>query len=286
MKAYMFPGQGSQYKGMGEDLFDEFSAEAEEASNILSYDVKAVCLENSGNMLSHTEYTQPCLYFVNCLAYLSLLKHKAGKPDFLCGHSLGEYSALFAAGVFDLSTGLRIVQKRGELMSEVLSGSLLAVLGENVNSLYDILNFEEGLSNIDFANYNSSEQVVVGGNKDDLFQAKDVLEKRGFRCIELDVSGPFHTRYMASARIKFMRYLMDFAFKNPVIPVLSSATCEFFQNKYSIETLGFQITKPVLWVQVIKKLMSLGVSSFLEIGPGEVLTKLAKKITLDYEKVS
>ena len=129
MLAYVFPGQGSQVVGMGKDLFDEFKEYVDAADEILGYSIKELCLEDPNGVLGLTQYTQPALYVVNALTYLKEVKTTGVKPDFVAGHSLGEYDALFAAGVFDFATGLKLVQKRGELMSQAKGGGMAAVLG-------------------------------------------------------------------------------------------------------------------------------------------------------------
>lgn len=273
----MFPGQGSQHKGMGKELFERFPSETHSANDLLGYDLKELCLNDPNGYLFQTEYTQPSLYFVNCLQFLALQEDEDSLPDYLCGHSLGEYSALFAANVFDLLTGLEIVKKRGEIMSTIKNGSLCAILGQDIENVMDMLK-SEGINTLDAANYNTKEQIVIGGLKSDLDQAKYFFEKKGLRCVELNVSGAFHTRYMHPARIEFMRFLMDTTFNTPQIPVISSSTLDFFQPKYALELMGFQIINSINWLQTINKLKSLGVNEYKEVGPGDVLTKMTHKI--------
>ncbi len=277
MKVYMFPGQGSQHRGMGEKLFERFTREVEEASHLLGEDIKDLCLYDTMGKLNQTQFTQPCLYLVNCLSYLALREDKGELPDYLCGHSLGEYSALFAADVFDLYAGFEIVKKRGELMADIREGGLVAILGNDVDQAMMLLK-EEDLSRIDLANFNTPEQIVIGGVKKDLDLATALLEKKGFRCVQLNVSGAFHTHYMESARHKFMKFLTNYTFKEPTIPVLCSSFSHLFKEKYAIETLGFQITRSVNWVECIQKLGTLGAKTFTEVGPGEVLTRMTDKI--------
>lgn len=277
--AYVFPGQGAQFKGMGADLFPLFREETKKASSLLGYDIENLCLEDANDQLKSTQFTQPTIYFVSCLDYMKRKKESGNKPDFVCGHSLGEYSAMFAAGVFDLFTGLLIVNKRAELMGKIKNGSLMAIIGPEVSNLNQILS-DESISTIDIANFNTPDQAVIGGPTADLENLKVVLEKYGFRCVELNVSGAFHTRYMEPARIEYMRFLMNFDFHNPTIPTISSCTGSLLDPKYILETLGFQLVKSVRWVKTIKTLMSMSVNTFIEVGPGEILTRLNKKIFL------
>lgn len=244
----MFPGQGSQYKGMGEHLFKLFPTEVDEASTVLGYDITELCLHNPEDKLNITNYTQPAIYFVSCLAFLEKQKNGAQLPNFVCGHSLGEYAALFVANVFDLMTGLYIVKKRGELMGLLSNGSMMAVIGKGAINVESILR-EKELDTVDIANYNTSEQLVLSGKLDDLSLTQNILENEGFRCVKLNVNGAFHSRYM-----------------QPI------------KNDYILETLGYQLVRGVQWYQTILNLQSRGVRNFVELGPGDILTRLNKKI--------
>lgn len=280
MRAYMFPGQGSQYPGMGDHLWDKFSEEVKKASHIVGYDIKDLCQYNPDNKLSLTQFTQPCLYLMNCLHYLDIKGKNNESPKYFCGHSLGEYTALFAANVFDLYTGLRIVKKRGEFMAEIKNGALVAILAEDIKDVMDILH-DYDFPHIEAANFNTKSQLIIGGVEDDLSQAILILEQHHFRCVPLNVSGAFHTRYMESARIKFMKFLVNVAFNTPSCPVLCASTVTFFDPLYAIETLGFQITRPVYWLQTVQKLRALGVDILTEIGPKDVLTKMVNSIMVN-----
>lgn len=163
MSIIIFPGQGSQIKGMGEELFDQYEELTNRADNILGYSIKDLCLYDHQKQLHLTRYTQPALYVVNALSYFKYLE--AGKkPDFLLGHSLGEYNALLAAGVFDFETGLRLVKKRGELMGQVVGGGMAAIIGLKKEEIQAGLD-KNDLNDIDIANYNSEEQLIISGWK-------------------------------------------------------------------------------------------------------------------------
>jgi malonyl CoA-acyl carrier protein transacylase len=273
----MFPGQGSQHKGMGEHLFKLFPQEVEEASTVLGYNIKELCLHDPEEKLNITNYTQPVIYFVSCLAFLEHQKKNEQLPNFVCGHSLGEYAALFAANVFDLMTGLNIVKKRGELMGQLRNGSMMAVIGPDAMNIDHILK-KNGLNTIDVANYNTSEQLVLSGKVNDLNIAQNILENKGFRCVKLNVSGAFHSRYMDLIKNDFMRFLLNFDFLSPQIKVISSTTANELENTYILETLGYQLVRGVKWYQTILYLKSRGVTNFVELNPGEVLTRLNSKI--------
>lgn len=182
MLAYVFPGQGAQFKGMGRDLFDEFSELIKKADHILGYSIKDLCLSDEKERLTDTKYTQPAIYTVSALQYLKGLKEGHTRPDAVAGHSLGEYTALFAAGVFNFETGLRLVAKRGELMSEASEGGMAAVIGLDEHHIKKILQKYE-FGQIDIANYNTSSQIVIAGAAEEIKRAASFLKKKGRKLI-------------------------------------------------------------------------------------------------------
>lgn len=169
MKVYVFPGQGSQSKGMGQGLFDKYPELTSKADKILGYSIKKLCLEDPDENLRYTQYTQPAIYTVNALMYLNKIAKTGEKPSFVVGHSLGEYNALYAAGVIDFETGLKIVKKRGELMSRAKGGGMAAVIGLREEEVRDVLK-ENGIESIDIANINSCSQIVISGPKEGFFR--------------------------------------------------------------------------------------------------------------------
>lgn len=274
MNIYMFPGQGSQTKGMGKDLFNLYTKECEVASNILGYDIVDLCLNDPGGNLNKTYYTQPALYFVSCLSYLN----DHDRTDYLIGHSLGLYAALYAANVFSLEEGLKIVAKRAELMSQISNGSMLAVIGTNISSLEDILISME-FYDIDIANYNSDNQIVLSGKKPRLMELQPKLEDLSYRAILLPVNGAFHSRYMKEATTIFFDFLAKQTFRDMQIPVISTTTGEILSLSHLIEELAYQLIKPVRWRHVISNLKKKEPTfQFKEIGPGNVLTSLNRQI--------
>ncbi|XYH98674.1 ACP S-malonyltransferase [Sorangium sp. So ce1128] len=277
-KAVVFPGQGSQKTGMGADLFDDFPELVAKADSILGYSIRELCLTNYGGRLGQTEYTQPALYVVNAMAYLKWLDRTGGAPDFCAGHSLGEYNALAAAGIFDFETGLRLVKKRGELMARSQGGAMAAVIGlGEVDIRRELL--QSGLHTIDVANFNSPDQIVISGPKDALERAREPLEKRGARSfILLPVSNAFHSRYMEPAAEEFAAYLRMFRFNRPEIPVVSNAGVGLYTAESAVELLSKQLTSPVRWTEGVQFLLERGVVEFIECGPGQVLTRLIQKI--------
>ncbi|MGL5263543.1 MAG: acyltransferase domain-containing protein [Candidatus Rhabdochlamydia sp.] len=280
MKTWIFAGQGTQKIGMGSSLFSFFTKECEKASEILGYSIIELCTEDPKNQLTLTEFAQPAIFFVNALLFLSRIQTEE-KPIIVCGHSLGEYNALHAAGVIDLYDGLSLIKARGQAMAKITDGGMVAVIGQPINQIQEIL-LENDLFTIDIANYNSSKQLIISGPKEDLQIIIPLLEGKGFRCVSLNVSGPFHSRYMEKARIEFTQKLINFDFKPPIIQIVSPTTIEFVEADFLIELLSFQLTKPIYWIDAILKIMNLGCKEFLEFSPGdEILTRLISQISED-----
>ncbi len=278
MAVWVFPGQGSQAKGMGDGLFEEFSELTAQADSILRYSIKTLCLEDPRDQLSQTNYTQPALFVVSALAYHQQMNETGRQPDFVVGHSLGEYNALYAAGVFDFETGLKLVNKRGELMSQASGGGMAAVIGLSADAVIDVLQ-TNNLEGIDIANYNSGSQIVISGLKQDIDQAQASFEKAGARLfMPLKVSGAFHSRYMQSAHEEFSKYLELFSFNAPKIPVIANTTAKPYTIDTIAENLVNQIDHSVRWNESIQTLLSQGEKNFSEIGPGRVLTGLINRI--------
>ncbi len=284
MKAYVFPGQGAQYKGMGKELFEEFPELVSGADEILGYSIKELCLEDPESKLGFTEYTQPALYTVNALTYLKKCKETQENPDFAAGHSLGEYNALHAAGAFDFETGLKLVKKRGELMGQASGGGMAAIIGLKEKEISHILQ-SEGLSQIDIANYNCPSQIVISGPKEAILQAKTVFENNtGVKLFSiLNVSGAFHSRYMKGSSELFEQFLAAFSFKELKIPVISNVSARPYKQKEMKDNLIMQITHSVRWTDTIRLLLGLGEIAFEEIGIGRTLTGLIRHIKTEAE---
>lgn len=267
-----FPGQGSQFVGMGLELFARFPQETAQASAILGYDVAALCVEDRERKLSQTQYTQPALFVVSALSFLD-----RGSPlaDFFAGHSLGEFNALWAAGAIDFATGVRLVQQRGRLMSRVSGGGMAAVIGLAPAQVRTCL---QG-SALDIANYNSYEQTVISGPQAELAGAIARLERAGARrVIALDVSAPFHSRYMLDAEGEFARFMDTVAFVAPHTPVIANATALPYDPGQLRETLLRQVSGSVRWIESVEYLLRRGQREFVEVGPGTVLTRLVSDI--------
>jgi trans-AT polyketide synthase/acyltransferase/oxidoreductase domain-containing protein len=278
MKAVIFPGQGAQFKGMGRELFQAYPAHVAQASTLLGYSIEELCLENPDNRLHLTQYTQPALYVVGALGYYQL--RDAGgsgfRPDFLAGHSLGEFNALLAADVFSFDTGLKLVQKRGALMGKASGGAMAAVVGTSVDQVKQLL-AQHRLDDIDLANYNTPTQVVIAGTKSAIGEAEKLFGANGIRCVLLNVSAAFHSRHMREAQQEFSAYLAEFSLNDPAVPVIANATARPYLPGEVAATLGRQIASPVCWVDSVRYLMGKGVT-FTEIGTTKVLGKMIKEI--------
>ena len=271
-KAIMFAGQGSQYKGMGKELFAKYKAETQIASDILQYDLEELCVKDPERNLIKTQYTQPALYVVNHFRYKELNEI----PDFLLGHSLGEYNAILAAGGFDFETGLKLVQKRGALMANASGGSMAAVVGLKIEELKELMSNSK-YQDLDIANFNTPVQTVISGPKDSINSIVKDFSKQDIRIIPLQVSAPFHSRYMNSAAIEFSKFLNECSFNKLNIPVLSNVTGKPYQDHEIAPLLGKQISSSVQWVDSIRYLMGKNVTQFVETGR-PVVSKMATTI--------
>lgn len=276
--ALLFPGQGSQKVGMGSDLFDKFQGYTQKADDILGYSIKELCLEDKNKLLNITSHTQPALFVVSALAYLDW-KENGGNASFAAGHSVGEYAALFSSGAIDFETGVQWVKKRGELMAQVSGGGMAAVVGMTVDKVKNVLDKEKS-AKIDVANYNSPEQTVISGPSELIADLEDDFKDAGAKMYAiLKVSGAFHSRYMEDSAKEFATYIEDFKVSDPDIPVISNVEATPYLDASSIKGhLVSQISSSVRWTETILYLRDKGVVDFVELGSGNVLTKLLRKI--------
>ncbi|PSU35481.1 ACP S-malonyltransferase [Photobacterium lutimaris] len=276
MKCVIFPGQGSQFLGMGKDLFDKFPEEVELYNSILGYSLKELCLSDPKQQLKQTNYTQPSIFAVNHLSYLEYLKENDA-PDYLAGHSLGEYNALLASQVFDFETGLRLVKRRGELMANATEGGMAAVLGMPLAKIVELIE-KHSLNDIEIANINTDLQVVISGKKKAIEESAELFTSNGARYVVLPVSGAFHSTLMQESKITFQSFLTEYTFSKPQIPVISNITARPYKEIAIDKTLSEQITSSVKWSESVQFMMFKGVNGFEEIGPGKVLTSLVSQI--------
>lgn len=277
MKTYMFPGQGSQARGMGGELFDEFPELTAKADEVLGYSIKELCLTDPRKELGKTQFTQPALFVVNALSYYKRVKDN-GAPDFLAGHSLGEFNALLAAECFDFETGVKLVKKRGELMSQATEGAMAAIVNATREQIEAKL-AEKGLDKVDIANCNTPMQTVISGPTADIAACQDIFNFDKVMYVPLNTSGAFHSRLMIPAAQKFEAFLKKRKFSKPKIPVIANLTAQPYPDNAVIEYLSKQIHSSVLWSDSIHYLMSLSADmEFVEVGHGDVLAKMILKI--------
>lgn len=277
----MFSGQGSQYKGMGKDLFSSFKKEVLQASTILGYDLEELCLKDPSRELGKTQFTQPALYVVNALTFIQ--KKISSPNNWFIGHSLGEYNALLAGGAFDFETGLRLVQKRGELMANAVNGAMAAVLGLNIEELKNKLK-EGNYDSIDIANLNTPTQTVISGPQDIVDLLIEDFDSQEIMIVPLFVKSPFHSRYMKKAAEDFSLFLEGFEFSSLKSPVISNVTALPYENEQIKLLLSKQINNSVNWTDTIRYLIGQGVNDFEEIG-SEILFKMVSEIKEKYTPI-
>lgn len=274
MTTFLFPGQGSQKVGMGAQLFERYPRLVQQADQVLGYSIKNLCLKDPLQQLNQTQYTQPALYTVNALSYLN----KKQQPAFAVGHSLGEYNALFAAGVFDFVTGLQLVKYRGELMQQATGGAMAAVIGLAERPLRALMS-AGGFTTIDLANVNEANQVVISGPQQEIAKVMPYLEEHGAKLvIPLKVSGAFHSRYMQPFQDKFHQFLNHFTFQAPRLTVLANINAQAYTTHIIVDNLVQQITHPVRWFDTLQALIAQGETDFHEVGSGTVLTGMVNRL--------
>lgn len=292
--ALLFPGQGSQTVGMGRDVYEASPAARrlfDEADRILGFALSRLCFEGPEEILTRTENAQPAI-FVTSLACLAAAREAGGLriPDgvrFMAGHSLGEYTALVAAGALDFEAGLKLVRERGRLMqaaSEAVPSGMAAVLGLGEAALAEIC-AETG---VEIANYNGPGQIIISGPRPALERAAELARQRGARrVIPLNVSGAFHSRVMAPAA-EGLRPLVDATeFRPARVPVIANVTARPIVTPEEIRAeLREQILRPVRWHQSMEYIIGQGVRRFVELGPGRVLTGLLRRIDAGVEAVA
>jgi len=282
MTAYVFPGQGAQYPGMGKDLYERYPqarALFDEADSILGYALTRVMFEGSEEELKETKVTQPAI-FVHSLAMVSLLGD-AFRPDAVAGHSLGEFTALVANKTLSFGDGLRLVYQRAMAMQkacELVPSTMAAIIGLDDSIIEEVCDDIDDI--VVPANYNCPGQVVISGTETGIFKAMEELQKRGAkRTVKLQVGGAFHSPLMEPAREELAGAIENTAFAGPLCPVYQSVTATPVTDPAEIKkNLVAQLTSPVRWTQSVQRMIADGIDTFTEAGPGKVLQGLIRKI--------
>ena len=282
--AFVFPGQGSQYVGMGKEIYENYEIARkifEEASDALGYDLAGLSFNGPVEELNKTFRTQPCILTVS-IAINEVLLSKGVMPSVVAGHSLGEYSALVAAGILTLKDAVKLTEKRGQFMQEAVpegKGLMAAVLGlerDRVNRICGSL--KSGYASP--ANYNCPGQIVIAGEKSAVEEAIELCKQAGAkRAVPLSVGVPSHCQLMSDASKRLAELFEKIEFKEPVIPLVNNADAGFLNNIEDIKSsLIRQLHSPLLWEDSIKAIVNLGIGTFVEVGPGKVLSGLIKRI--------
>jgi [acyl-carrier-protein] S-malonyltransferase len=283
--AFLFSGQGAQYVGMGKDLYENYDTAKRvfnQADKFLNDNISRVCFEGPEESLKETVNTQPAI-LTHSLACFYILKEQGIKPDVVAGLSLGEYSALVAAGSIDFCDAVPLVRKRGTYMQEVVplgKGSMAAIIGLEKDQVVEICDEVSSIGKVEAANFNCPGQIVLSGETEALKKAVERAKERGAKkAIILAVSAPFHCSLLKPAGEKLARELSRINVKDTKIPVVSNVNADYVTEGSGIkELLIKQVSSPVLWEDSIRRMLENGVRTFVEIGPGRVLTGFVKKI--------
>lgn len=295
--AFIFPGQGAQSVGMGKDLYENFEAAKkvfDTANEILGKDIKTLCFEGPEEDLKQTVNTQPCIVTMSIAALEAFKSQLNITPNFTAGHSLGEYCAMYASGVMDLETTLKAIQKRADLMGATKGGAMAAILNAPAGSIEEALKEASNVGYVDVANYNSPAQIVITGDEAAVAKVGELATAAGAkRVVPLAVSGAFHSKYMEKAGHQFAEFVSDLDLDNTAIPVVTNVDAsETIAAADFKDKMPRQIYSSVHWTQTIENMISNGVDTFVEIGPGKVLAGLNKKINAEvktyniYDKAS
>ncbi len=282
MKAYVFPGQGAQFPGMGKDLYDNSSIAKslfEDANNILGFDITKIMFEGTPEELKQTDVTQPAIFLHSVI--LSKVLGDSFKPDMVAGHSLGEFSALVANQTLNFEDGLKLVHQRAKAMQaacEIQESTMAAVLGLEDNIVEAVCASTPGI--VVAANYNCPGQLVISGEVEAVNAACETLKEKGAkRALVLPVGGAFHSPLMAPAKDALANAIENTSFNTPICPVYQNVNAQAVKNPSEIKAnLVDQLTSAVRWTQTMQNMLNDGMTAYIEVGPGKVLQGLLKKI--------
>jgi [acyl-carrier-protein] S-malonyltransferase len=282
--AWLFPGQGAQEIGMGQDLWQDSKAARDvytSADSVLGYSLSEVCFTGPADKLRDTEYAQPAIFTTSLACLAAAIESGAvnQRPAFMAGHSLGEYTALVAAESMSLEGGLLLLRERARLMAragEAAPGAMAAVLGLDEAAVREVC----AEADVDVCNLNLPSQTVIGGSREGVLRAIELARSRGAqRALELNVSGAFHSRLMSAAVAGLEAAVAKTSVSAPLVPVVANASARLLSDEAAVRReLGAQIAQPVRWHESVEVMASAGVSRFFEFGPGRVLTGLARRL--------
>ncbi len=291
MFSVIFPGQGSQLVGMGKEFFEKYNIVKElfnEADDVLGFSISKIILEGPKDELDLTINTQPAIFLISYSIFNVIKKEfniDLNKAKYFAGHSLGEYSALSAAGYLDFSTTIKLLRIRGDAMQSAVpkgKGGMLAVLGSTIEKIENILKQNKKNFTTEIANDNSEGQIVLSGNNEDLKKLIEILKLNKIKNIKLPVSAPFHCKLMNNATLIMKKEIDKVNFKNADNKLISNVTAREVQNNQDLKQLLIdQIESRVRWRESVIKMIDEGVNHFIEIGPGKVLSGLIKRINKD-----
>ncbi|MEG0371536.1 MAG: ACP S-malonyltransferase [Clostridium sp.] len=281
---FVFSGQGSQYVGMGKDLYENYTEAKEvfdKADNILGYSIKDICFNGPKDKLDITNITQPAIFTLS-VAIANILKNKNINAMCTCGLSLGEYTGIYYAGMINLEEGLKLLKLRGEIMSRAYptgKGAMTAVIGLKKEDVEDSIKLVENDGIVEIANLNCPGQIVVTGDIKAIENIEEVFKsKKAMKVVRLDVSGPFHSSLLKEASLELRLELEKLKFKNNELPVLTNYTGDVLDKNEIVNILSGQMCSTVYFEDNIRKMLELGVDTFIEIGPGKALSGFIKRI--------